>query len=97
LSKISKEIPRGVYAERNEVLGMTIGKDNPVSTELHISNYEFKQGDIVELFDMSGKRVYSHPVPRTSHPATFSIDMSNFQSGTYILRIGTRVAKVVKQ
>jgi hypothetical protein len=68
---------------------------NPVNYELTITNYEWKSGDIVELYDMSGKRVYSHPVPRTSHPATFSIDMSNFQSGNYILRIGNRVAKIV--
>jgi uncharacterized repeat protein (TIGR02543 family) len=53
---------------------------------------------IVEIFDMNGKRVYSHPIPRTPNPEQpFSIDMTPFQSGNYILRIGNRVAKVVKQ
>jgi hypothetical protein len=76
---------------------------NPVNYELQITNYEWKQGDIVELYDMSGRKIFSHPAPHTSHLAPFIIDMSKFQSGNYILRIGTstgsvtRVAKVVKQ
>jgi predicted outer membrane repeat protein len=75
---------------------------NPVNYELRIMNYEFKQGDRIELFDMQGKRVYSHPAPvversrNASHPETFTIDMSNFQVGNYILRIGNRVAKIIK-
>ena len=68
---------------------------NPVSYELRIVNYDFSQGDIVELFDMNGRRVYS--ARANSQIGTFTIDMSNFQSGNYILRIGNRIAKVVKQ
>jgi hypothetical protein len=67
---------------------------NPVNYELRIVNYEFSQGDIVELFDINGRRVYFQRV--NSQIDTFTIDMSNFQSGNYILRIGNRVAKVVK-
>jgi hypothetical protein len=68
---------------------------NPVSYELQIINYDFQQGDVVELFDMNGRRVYS--APANSHIGTFTVNLSNFQSGNYILRIGHRVAKIVKQ
>jgi len=66
---------------------------NPVTNKLYITNYEWQQGDIIELFDMNGKRVYS--VRATGD--TFTIDMSQYQQGNYILRIGSRVAKIVKQ
>ncbi|MDR0437714.1 MAG: T9SS type A sorting domain-containing protein [Bacteroidales bacterium] len=66
---------------------------NPVSYELRIINYEWQQGDIVELFDMNGKRMYS----ARGNGDTFTIDMSAYPQGNYILRIGNRVAKVVKQ
>jgi endonuclease I/predicted nucleic acid-binding Zn-ribbon protein len=70
---------------------------NPVVNELRITNYEYKYGDIVELYDMNGRKIYSRPAPHTSYPETFSIDMSSFQQGTYILRIGNQVAKIMKQ
>ncbi|MDR2906799.1 MAG: leucine-rich repeat protein [Bacteroidales bacterium] len=72
---------------------------NPVNYELKITNYEFKSGDVVELFDMSGKRVYHNSQFSTLNGVNsqFTIDMSPYQSGNYILRIGNRVAKIVKQ
>jgi hypothetical protein len=72
---------------------------NPVNYELHIINYEWKPGDVVELFDMNGKRIYlAQPNSQFSiHNSPFTIDMSPYQSGNYILRIGNRVAKVVKK
>jgi uncharacterized coiled-coil protein SlyX len=66
---------------------------NPVSYELRIVNYDFKQGELVELFDINGRRVYS----ARANGNEMTIDMSNFQSGNYILRIGNRVARIVKQ
>ncbi|MDR1950635.1 MAG: InlB B-repeat-containing protein [Bacteroidales bacterium] len=50
----------------------------------------------IEIFDMTGKRVYSHPAPRAPHPAPFSIDISHLPNGTYILKIGTNSVKIVK-
>jgi hypothetical protein len=70
---------------------------NPVNHELRVTNYEWKSGDVIELYDMLGRKIYSRPAPRTLYPETFTIDMSLYQSGTYILRIGNRVAKVIKQ
>ncbi|MDR0438437.1 MAG: leucine-rich repeat domain-containing protein [Bacteroidales bacterium] len=65
---------------------------NPVFHELHITNYDWQQSDMVELFDMNGRRVYS-----TRANGNTTIDMSAFQQGNYILRIGNRVAKIAKQ
>jgi len=80
---------------------------NPVTNVLHIT-HEWQSGDVVELFDMNGRRVFSQPVIEVlettggfeslSHrTATFTIDMSPFPNGNYILRIGNRVAKIVKR
>jgi hypothetical protein len=66
---------------------------NPVNYELTITNYDFQQGDLVELFDINGRRVYS----TRANGNEKTIDMSIFQSGNYILRIGNRVARIVKQ
>jgi hypothetical protein len=66
---------------------------NPVNGELKIENGASPIGD-VKIYDMTGKLVYQ----KTSIPnSQFSIDMSPFQSGNYILRIGHYMAKVVKQ
>ncbi|MCL2028128.1 MAG: T9SS type A sorting domain-containing protein [Bacteroidales bacterium] len=71
---------------------------NPVNYELSITNYEWKHGDVVELFDITGRRVYyGHRIPVTGNRSPYIIDMSPFQAGMYILRIGTHVARVVKQ
>ncbi|MCL2027536.1 MAG: leucine-rich repeat domain-containing protein [Bacteroidales bacterium] len=71
---------------------------NPVDYELWIMNYEWRLGDVIELFDMTGKRVYyGNRIPVTGDRSPYIIDMSAFQTGNYILRIGNRVAKVVKQ
>ena len=68
---------------------------NPVINELRITIDELQIGEIVELFDMIGRRVFSERL--NYHVGEFTIDMSAFQFGNYILRIGNRVAKVVKQ
>jgi len=68
---------------------------NPVVDQLNIINFEWRAGDVVELFDMNGRRVF---MERVNAPVeTFTINMSAFHSGTYILRIGDRIARVIKQ
>ena len=68
---------------------------NPVTNALNVVNFDWTAGDVVELFDMGGRRVF---MERVNAPVeTFTINMSSFQSGTYILRIGNRVARVIKQ
>jgi len=92
---------------------------NPVNDELRITIDELRIGEMIELFDMNGRRVFftrvgAHPrvcprQPLSQSPAmgehegsplrgdTITIDMTPFQPGNYILRIGTRIAKIVKQ
>ena len=87
---------------------------NPVTNELQITTDNLQIGEMIELFDMNGRRVFSQRVASTLRQAqrpsatgrsfpelvegnVFTIDMSAFQQGNYILRIGTRVAKIVKQ
>ena len=72
---------------------------NPVTNVLHIT-HEWQSGDVVELFDINGRRVFSATVGAGfARPDgdTFTIDMSPFPNGNYILRIGNRVAKIVKR
>jgi len=75
---------------------------NPVTNELHIT-YDWQSGDVVELFDMNGRRVFSQRVAvetqciASLQSGTFTIDMSPFPNGNYILRIGNRIAKIVKR
>ena len=73
---------------------------NPVVRELRIINHEWKTGDVVELYDINGKLVFSEGVGASNYSPLqgneFTIDMSPFNSGNYILQIGNHVAKVVK-
>ena len=70
---------------------------NPVNYELRIVDYEWGTNDVVELYDVNGKRVYSARGNAIGTTDEFVIDMSSLQTGNYLLRIGTRIAKVVKQ
>ena len=66
---------------------------NPVMDQLHITIDELRIGDIVELFDMNGRRVFAQPIVNRE----FTIDMSSFPLGIYILRIGEQTMRIVKQ
>jgi len=73
---------------------------NPVTDKLHIA-HDWQSGDVVELFDMNGRRVFIQPVETghapSLHNGTFVIDMSQFPAGNYILRIGHRLAKILRR
>jgi len=72
---------------------------NPVADKLHIV-HDWQSGDIVKLFDMNGRRVFSQPVGAGfARPDgdTFTIDMSQFPNGTYILRIGNHTLQIIKK
>jgi len=70
---------------------------NPVSDRLHIVRDWQSSGEevLVELFSMSGRRVFSQRV--YGGASTFTIDVSSLPSGVYFLRVGNRVAKIVRQ
>jgi uncharacterized repeat protein (TIGR02543 family) len=62
--------------------------------ELRIENGELSTG-IIEIFNIMGKRVFYEPF--SNFNSQFSINISHLPNATYILRIGTRVAKIIKQ
>jgi M6 family metalloprotease-like protein len=68
---------------------------NPTNGEITIKmeNGEWRMEN-VEFFDMNGKCVYSHPAPRTSYSALFSINISHLPNGMYIVKIGTSTGSV---
>jgi len=72
---------------------------NPVTNVLHII-HDWQSGNIVELFDINGRRVFSTAVGAGSARPdgnTFTIDMSNLPNGTYVLRIANKTKQIIKQ
>jgi uncharacterized repeat protein (TIGR02543 family) len=69
---------------------------NPVVDILHIDilGNHADYTKIVELYDMLGKRVYLGRIPTGT--TQLSINMTPFRKGHYILRIGNRMAKIIK-
>jgi hypothetical protein len=68
---------------------------NPVTNEVRITN-EWAAGDNVEIFNSRGQNVFFQQggIPGTT--SELVINMSSFQAGNYIVRVGNRIAKVVK-
>ncbi|MDR2907444.1 MAG: leucine-rich repeat protein [Bacteroidales bacterium] len=69
---------------------------NPVVAKLYIrilNNFD-GYNHLVELYDMTGKRVYLGRIPTGA--TEFTIDMATFRTGHYILRIGNRMTKIIK-
>ena len=71
---------------------------NPVTDNLQITTAELQIGDVIEIFDMNGRRVFSHPICQFSIlNSQFSIDISHLPNGTYIVRVGNRSTVIIKQ
>ncbi len=53
----------------------------------------------IEIYDLSGKCVYSAKPNSTSSivNGTFTVNVSHLRAGTYILRYGTYTQKIVKK
>ncbi|MCL1850216.1 MAG: T9SS type A sorting domain-containing protein, partial [Bacteroidetes bacterium] len=66
---------------------------NPTCDQLRILNYE-SQITNIEIFDMSGKNVLSHTLYLTPQTA---LDVSHLSNGMYLIKVGNRMAKFVKQ
>jgi hypothetical protein len=68
---------------------------NPVTNQVHITN-EWAPGDIVEIFNSRGQIVFSQQGGTPGTASELVINMASFQAGHYIVRVGNRIAKVVK-
>jgi hypothetical protein len=68
---------------------------NPANSELHIELQVTSDELQVEIYDISGKKLSSHPLITSSTHHT--INVSNFTAGIYFIRVGNGVQKFVKQ
>jgi uncharacterized repeat protein (TIGR02543 family) len=67
---------------------------NPVvNEELIVNNEEWKTGDKIEVYSLSGALLKTF----VATGARSTIDLSTLPAGTYIVKTGNRAAKVVKQ
>jgi hypothetical protein len=67
---------------------------NPTTGELTITNYELQITNI-EIFDVYGKKVSSHP--STSSSSQKKINLSHLNSGIYFVKVVTNNGEVVKK
>jgi hypothetical protein len=72
---------------------------NPTGGELHIviPSEARNLSNIVEFYDMNGKRVFFTQIPLTTNHSPLTINVSHLPSGTYIVKIGSASVKIVKQ
>ena len=67
---------------------------NPTAGELQVTSNEL-QVTSIEIFDVSGKKLSSHPhIISSSHQ---KIDISHLNSGIYFMKIGTEQGETVKK
>ena len=70
---------------------------NPANYELRITNYELKEGDVIEIYDVMGQMVYQITKSTNNQINNTTIDISHLASGMYYLRIGNRAVKFAKE
>ena len=80
---------------------------NPVNYELKITNYELKEGEVVEIYSVVGQLVQTSPNPSKRGELAPSlleraggevvIDISHLAKGLYFLKIGNQVTKFIKE
>ena len=67
---------------------------NPTTGQLRITNYELRDGVNIELFDVFGRCVETW---RAASLQDGTINISNLPAGVYMLRVGNKSVRVVKQ
>ena len=68
---------------------------NPVDEQLTIKNEELREGSIVEIFDVVGRRLNNYQFSIVN--SQLNIDVSHLAAGMYFLKIGNKVARFVKE
>jgi len=67
---------------------------NPATNQLRIKNHELQEGNLIEIYDILGQLQLSI-VNQKSEIQT--IDISTIAAGMYLLKIGNRIGKFVKE
>ena len=70
---------------------------NPFSGVIHLClDSEAMNADEISIFDLTGRKVFSLPVHAASDNTVITID-PNLTTGVYILKIGGRALKIIRQ
>ncbi len=88
--RVRRETPTSVVTEDMKQLNVY---PNPVSKELTVEGDEVKEGQPVEIYNMSGALVARYNAAGTAT----NLNVSQLANGTYLIKIGNGVAKFVKQ
>jgi hypothetical protein len=90
---LRKSVPSASSACQENLENITL-IPNPTTGELTITNYESEIRSI-EVFDVYGRKLSSHPqINTSSHP---QINISYINSGIYFVKIITEEGEVVKK
>lgn len=68
---------------------------NPTSDIVNVSLDQNKPIELVEVFDINGRRLFSQYY--NEQPSSAKIDLSNFQSGLYVVSIKTKTQRYQKK
>jgi len=69
---------------------------NPTTGQLKIKNYELRENDIIEIYDVVGQKLMQLPCRDViNHVST--IDISHLASGMYFLKVNNQVVKFMKE
>lgn len=66
---------------------------NPVGNELQVSGFRFQVSGLVEIFDVTGRKIFEERVSTSN----FKLETSNYVPGIYLLKAGDAVKKFVKE
>lgn len=79
--------------DSNEFSSKIVMYPNPVKNNLTISNPVFSAENFIEIFDMTGRTVFTS---NAKYETNFSIDVSNLKTGNYIVKLTTENGTAVK-
>lgn len=79
--------------DSNEFSSKIVMYPNPLKNNLIISNPVFSTENLIEIFDMTGRTVFTS---NAKYETNFSIDVSNLNAGNYIVKLTTENGTAVK-
>jgi lysophospholipase L1-like esterase len=68
---------------------------NPVADELRITNYKVRNGDEIEIYNISGRKINNSQFSTLN--SDLKIDVSTLSAGIYFVKVGGNIAKFVKE
>ncbi|MDR2907048.1 MAG: M6 family metalloprotease domain-containing protein [Bacteroidales bacterium] len=90
------EPPPAANSDLESSKALTVSPNPVTGGELRIENGQWKQGDIAEIYTMTGQCVFTHSLP-ASGQSSITLNISHLPTGAYVLKIGTASVKVIKQ